>query len=52
MSDSECNLMWNSYVENEKKGVVIKTDIKKLISSFENTYENIMCSFAIHANST
>ena len=48
MSDSECNLMWNSYVENKKIGVVIKTDIKKLISSFENTPENIMCSFAYY----
>ena len=48
MSDNECNLMWNSYVDNKQKGVVIKTDVKKLISSFENTPENIKCSFAYY----
>lgn len=48
VNNNECNLMWNSYVKNQQKGVVIKTSIEKLISSFENTPHDILCSFAYY----
>jgi len=41
ISESECNLMWNSYLDNIKEGVVIKTNLKRLVKSFEKNPENI-----------
>ena len=43
ISKDECNLMWNSYLANIEKGIVIKTNLTKLIKSFEQTPESIKC---------
>jgi hypothetical protein len=43
INKDECNLMWNSYLSDIKNGVVIKTNINKLIQSFEKTPEILKC---------